>query len=145
MSNFNIDEAERAELKAYARDELGLTLSMNLREDTMRQRIKDRIEEMKGSENRGQPMKANREEWPVINVAKTSEKGGGAPVFVGLQGKGYTIPRGKPIPVPPGVEYILRVAIKTDYDQDEDTGEMVGIDILSYPYSVVSGHQYLIA
>lgn len=141
----DIDKADRAELKAYARDELGLSLTMNMNEETMRAKIKDRLNEL-GKEKPAPITElgkgVDKSGWVVINIQRAHGKSGGEPVFVGYNGKGYTIPRGVNVPVPPPVEAILRNAIRTDYEQDVDeNGDMESRDVVSYPYQIISGHE----
>ena len=76
--------------------------------------------------------------YVTIRIEKEKGKGGDAPVFVGLNGKGYTIPRGRPIKVPAPLCEVLDHALQTLYEYDDDTGEMIGTEVLSYPYQVLS-------
>ena len=62
------------------------------------------------------------------------------PVFVGLQGKGFTINRGHEVEVPQGVADILENARETVYDKSyDDKGALIMTprDALSYPYTIV--------
>lgn len=154
--SIDIDKAEPQELKDYAINELGLALSLTMRAETMRQKIRDRQQELnKGAGNEDPPSakvakgdkssaKA-RANYVTINIARSQEKGGGQPVFVGLNGKGFTIPRGIPIAVPPGVEYILRGAKQTVYEYEGEGSDqkLVPREVLTYPYQVVGGYENL--
>lgn len=143
--SINLDTASREEMKKYGLDELNIQLSLTMREDTMRQRCRDAMLTL-GIKEAAAPLDlaghhANKDNWVVINIQRSEGKHGGEPVFVGFNGKGFTIPRGIDVAVPPPVEAILRNAIKTVYEQDvENMGELTGRDVLNYPYSVVGGH-----
>lgn len=145
--SIDLNTASKAEMKEYGRDELGLTLTMNMSEDTMRQRIRDQLTELGRPEpekpiNLGQ--KGKEASYVEINIAKSKEKGGARPVPVGVNGVMYTVPRGKNVLVPPSVEYVLRKAVATTYEQDDETGQMHDTDSLRFPYQVVGGFGNLI-
>lgn len=152
----NLNTATKEEMKQYARDELGIALPLTMNEATMRQKIRDRMAELGVSDAhapnsetvctaKGDSTKAGkRKNYVTIIVAKSQEKGGGQPVFVGVNAKGYTIPRGIPVAVPNFVEYALRQAIQTVYDWDEETLKLTAREVPTYPYNVVAGHEHLI-
>ena len=70
----------------------------------------------------------------VINIPKSEKAGGNEPVFVGVQGVGFLIPRGRDITVSPSIVEVLKNAITDNVTQDED-GEMVHNDAPTYPFS----------
>lgn len=149
----NLDTASKEEMKQYARDELGIALPLTMNESTMRQRIRDRMAEMGKVDPTNESVKAakgdvtkagQRKNYVTIIVAKSQEKGGGQPAFVGVNAVGYTIPRGIPIAVPNFVEYALRNAVQTIYEWDEETLQLTQRDVPTYPYNVVGGHENLI-
>jgi len=145
----DLDNASREEMKQYGMDELGISLSMAMREDTMRQKVRDEMTRQ-GIKEGTPPVKlggahgihGDKSKWVTINIQRTEDKRGNEPVFVGFQGKGYTIPRGVDVAVPPAIEHILNNAIKTLYSQDVETlGELIARDVPSYPYQIVAGRE----
>jgi hypothetical protein len=148
-----MSNATKEEMKQYARDELGISLPLTMNETTMRQKISDRMQQMgivaptsadvQGA--KGDATKAGkRTGYVTIVVAKSQDKGGGQPAFVGVNAKGYTIPRGVPIAVPNFVELALRYAIQTIYEYDEETLQLTSRDVPTYSYNVVGGHENLL-
>jgi hypothetical protein len=71
-----------------------------------------------------------------ILIQRSEEPGGGDPVFVGVNGKGMLIERGKPQLVPLPYIEALDHAIKYVYSQDEDL-DMIRREVPSYPFSYV--------
>lgn len=139
--NINLMKASPEELKAYGRDELGISLSLTMKPETMRQRIIDACNEQ------GKPVPISKEDdgpkdagdgYTKIVIQKQDKPGGSDPVFVGYQGRGYTIPRGVPVDVPNPVVHILENAIQDIHTQDPETGEMVTQKVPSYPFQVLS-------
>lgn len=141
LENFNLATADKHELKFYAKDKLELTLSMSMGEETMREKIhehcvKNDLELPKASvEGKGHVRKGKR---CVINIAKQDKPAGSDPVFVGVQGVGYTIPRGINVEVPVAVEHVLKNAITDVVTQDLDDGALLHDYVPTYPYQLVS-------
>jgi len=139
MTDFNLATADKHQLKFHAMEEYGLTLTLSMGEATMRDRIiahcaKNEIEAPVG-EIEGKKIKGV--EYVTINIAKSDKKDGAIPVFVGVQGVAYTVPRGINIKVPPGVVEVLRNAIQDIVTQDPETGAMLHEDVLSYPFQII--------
>lgn len=141
MSEFNLATADKWHLKDYALNtyELGLSLSMN--EETMRDRITEHCKknnlEAPFAEIEIKRQADRKEKWAVINIAKTDKHDGSEPVFVGIQGVGYTIPRGIDVKVPEKVVHILNNAVKDIVTQDPDTGELYHNPVLTYAFQIV--------
>jgi hypothetical protein len=140
LDNFNLATASKHELKFYAKEKLELTLSMSMGEETMREKIhehcvKNDLEQPKAVvEGKGKAKKGKR---CTINIAKQDKPGGSDPVFVGVQGVGYTIPRGINIEVPVAVEHVLGNAITDVVTQDPDDGALLHDYVPTYPYNLV--------
>lgn len=74
---------------------------------------------------------------PVVNLTITAQEtvGGDRPVFVGVNGISFMIPRGKPCDVPYRYYLSLKNAIRSDFTQDENDN-MIKRDIPVYPFQV---------
>lgn len=143
MSDFNLLTADKAALKAYAVNELGLNLPLTNNEDTMRQKIIDKCGELNI-----EPPKARVEiakhkgkhKYITVNIAKQTIKGdgghGAAPVFVGFQAKGYMIPRGIDIDIPEPLVEILNNAVQDIITQDSETAEILHDEQLTHPFQI---------
>ena len=141
-TEINLATADRHQMKYYAKEELGLSLSLSMTETTMREKIAAHCKEngldapvaeigvTKGN-------KQHRANWPTIVIPKQEKKGGDEPVFVGLQGVGYLIPRAIECRVPPGVVGILKNAKQDIITQDDATGELHTSQVYTYPFQVV--------
>lgn len=144
----DIEKATPEELIDYARDELGIVLTRNMKSGTMRQRIADACKEQGKSlpiPERVAP-EIGKTGMVTINIQRTAEKGGGAPVFVGFQGRSFMIPRGKNIPVPAAIEEILHNAVKTVHempDADSPDSELQSRDVPAHPYQIIAGHEHI--
>ena len=142
MSDFDFATASQTELKAYAINELDLPLSMNMSADTMRERITARCKELNIEAptlevQTKHDKKLNKRKLIVINIPKSEKVSGTEPVFVGVQGVGYTIPRGIDVAVSESIVEVLRNAIQDIVTQDTDTGEIYHEDVPSYPFQIV--------
>jgi len=142
LKDFNLATADKHQLKFYAKNELDLNLSMSMTETTMRERIQKhcvendisapvaRIDGKQGKKNG---------KYVTINIAKQDKKGGAEPAFVGVQGVGYTIPRGINVAVPASVVEVLKNAMQEIVTQDPETGEIDKEPVMTYPFQIVSG------
>lgn len=139
LDNFNIATAEKPQLKYFAMEKYGLGLSMSMSETTMREKIQEHciqndlpmpISEL-GTDN--VKLKADMV-YHIINIPKSEKAGGEEPVFVGWNGKGFTIPRGVDVKVPKPVVEILKNAKQDLITQDED-GIIHHNDVPTYPFS----------
>jgi len=141
-TEFNLATADKHQLKFYAKSELGLNLTLAMTETTMRERIQKHCVEndMDAPVARvdGKQGKSDGK-YITINVAKQDKKGGAEPAFVGIQGVGYTIPRGINVDVPASVVEVLKNAKQDIVTQDPETGELYHEEILTYPFQVVAG------
>jgi len=142
MSDFNLATADKHQLKFHAKNEYGLSLSLVMTETTMRERIQKHC-----AENKIKPPTAKvdgsrgkkHDKYITVNIAKQDKKGGAEPAFVGVQGVGYTIPRGINVDVPASVVEVLKNAKQDIITQDTETGEMHSEEVLTYPFQIVSG------
>jgi hypothetical protein len=71
-----------------------------------------------------------------IIIHKQSGSTGADDVTVSINGKVYLIKRDQEVEVPEAVIDILKNAIKTIYEQNEEN-EVTARDVLAYPFSVV--------
>lgn len=145
MSNkadFNLATADKHQLKYYAKNELDLNLSLSMTETTMREKIQKHCAEndidAPVARVDGKQGKTNGK-YITINIAKQDKKGGAEPAFVGVQGVGYTIPRGINVAVPAAVVEVLKNAKQDIVTQDTETGEIHTEEVLTYPFQIASG------
>jgi len=140
MTEFNLATADKHQLKFYAKETLGLALSMNMNESTMRELIQKHCDE-KDIEppiaELGSTPANEGEKKVTINIAKQDKPGGSDPVFVGVQGVGVTIPRGINIKVPERFVHALENAVQDIVTQNED-GEIIKEPVLTYPFQKVA-------
>lgn len=140
---FNLATADKHQLKKHASQltpSLSLTLAMT--ENTMRERIQEHciINDLDQPVARVDGSRGKKHaEYITINIAKQNKKDGSEPAFVGIQGVGYTIPRGINVAVPASVVEVLKNAIQDIVSQDPDDGELYHEDVMTYPFQVVSG------
>lgn len=135
----NYATASTQELKEYARDELGLALTLTMSAETMRQKIKDKLAETGKSEP--VPEKTERKlkgaKYRTIMIPDSEKPGGSEPVFVGYNGRGFTIPRGVECSVPEPLIEILKNARQDIITQGTD-GEMITKTVMAYPFQIVA-------
>lgn len=139
MSDFNLATASKPEMKYYA-GTIGLKLSNAMSEQTMRERIQAHCIENDLDAPKAvvaDNAKHSKHKKITINIAKQDKVGGGDPVFVGVQGVGYTIPRGINIDVPAPVVEVLNNAIQERVYQDDD-GELHSESVMTYPFQTVA-------
>ena len=105
MSDFNLATATGPQMKAWAANNIDLKLTLSMNEDTMRDRILAKCKELQIDppmaviQTKHDKVKKVKK-TVLINIAKADKKLGGLePVFVGVQGIGYLIPRGMDIEV----------------------------------------------
>jgi len=140
--NINLATADQAELKAHAKNELDLSLSMNMNADTMRTHILARYKELKIDAPVGELVTKHEKTLKikkriVINIPKSEKVGGAEPAIVGVQGVLYTIPRGVDIAVSPAVVEVLKNGIQDIVTQDPDSGEIYKEPVPTYPFQIV--------
>jgi hypothetical protein len=146
IANPNTEEL-KVQLKAFARDNLGITLQANMLPENMIQKIRDTC----GEKGVNEPFfeqtavpgieQTDAADLPKagtvrIVIAKTDKKDGAEPAFVGFQGIGYTIPRAVECDVPRGVVGILGDAKQDIITQDEDTNELLSETVQTYPFEI---------
>ena len=73
-----------------------------------------------------------------IHISKTELNKRGHPVIVGLNGVMASIPVGQPVIVPEAYVEILRNAMRTEYELDVGTNELVPREVPSYPFNLIS-------
>jgi hypothetical protein len=142
QKKFNLATADKYQMKFFAK-ELGLNLSMNMSEATMREKIEafhiKNDMEMPVSELE-MPKSSKPRVMYTINIPKSPLPNGDEPVFVGVQGVGYTIPRGINIKVTEGIVEVLRNAIQDIVTQDED-GTIHHNESMLYPFQIIEKHE----
>jgi hypothetical protein len=142
MSEFNLATADKHQLKFHAKKEYDMNLSLSMTETTMRERIQKHCEDndidAPVARVDGKQGKSNVK-YITINIAKQDKKGGAEPAFVGVQGVGYTIPRGINVAVPLAVVEVLKNAKQDIVTQDSETGEIHKEEVLTHPFQIVSG------
>ncbi len=145
MTDFNMATADRHQLRFYAKETLGLQLHHSLGEQKMRDRI---VQHCKDNEleapkaSLGLDRKGSETIKRVtINIAKQAIKGGAENAFVGVQGVGFSIPRGINISVPASVAEALKNAVQDIITQDPDTGELLKEPVLTYPFQIISSSE----
>ena len=155
------DEATLDELKKFAASVLGISVSPRIGEETLRAKIRqaypgdtitimvldDEVEETVGdapapaseTPTDGKALRgASAENDPKVTITITEMEGAGGkrPVYVGVNGVAMLIPRGRPVDIPYRYYHALTNAIKTLYEQDEASGEVISSDVPTYPMSV---------
>jgi hypothetical protein len=136
LDNFNLATADKHQLKFYAKS-LGLDLSLSMTETTMRSRIEKHITEndLEAPVSEVENMPAKGKRFQII-IPKSADPQGSEPVFVGVQGVGYTIPRAVTVAVPEAVVEVLKNAIQDVVTQDED-GIIHHDYVPAYPFNIV--------
>lgn len=71
----------------------------------------------------------------IIN--ETPGPGGKRAIFVSCNGVAMLIPRGEEVDVPYRYYLILKAAVMTAYEQDDETFDIIGREVASYPFQVV--------
>ena len=120
MTDFNLATADKHQMKFYAKS-LGLDLSLSMSETTMRERIEKFLIEndLDAPKSEVAGIKAGDKRFDIM-IPKSAAHDGSEPVFVGVQGIGYTIPRAVKVTVPESVVEVLRNAVQDIVSQDED-------------------------
>ena len=156
------DEATREDLVKFSAQVLGIPVAPNIGEDTLRAKIRaayqgDEItiyvppdtapdapdapgadQEVAATvDNRALRGTSSKADPKVqLTIAETEGAGGKRGVYVGVNGVGMIIPRGRIVDVPYRYYVALSHAVKTVHEQDDDTHEILSTEIPSYPYSV---------
>jgi hypothetical protein len=141
---FNLATADKYQMKFFALESCdGMKLSMAMSEQTMREKIEaHHIQndlDMPVSEI-VVPAHLKTKTMFTINIPKSPLPNGDEPVFVGVQGVGYTIPRGVNVKVTEGIVEVLRNAIQDNITQD-DEGTIHHNEAPAYPFQIVERHE----
>ena len=133
MTEFNVDTAGREALEAAAAD-LGVKFRADVKDDTLRAKIKEALGEGGDTEPSPEPeaapaKKAKRRAEIIIATHERDRQ----PVPVGVNGKTYLIKRGEKAIVPESVVKVLNNAVQYQYDPKT----MERQEVLSYPFQVV--------
>ena len=154
-------EATLAELKMFASGVLGMSLGPNIGEETLRAKIRQAFHgdslTIMVLDGEDEPVVADAPAAPSeapaqgkalrgsssvndpkvkITITEAEGAGGKRPVPVQVNGVQMLLPRGRPIDIPYRYYDDLCKAIKTVYEQDETTQEVIATDVPSYPFSV---------
>ena len=155
------DEATLSELKRFAASVLGITCAVNIGEATLRAKIRQAFPgdtitimvhdgEDDVTQSDAPPPPSDQPHDPralrgssavndpkvTITIAEQEGAGGKRAVFVGVNGVGMLIPRGRPVDIPLRYYFALNDAVKTVHEQDEATGDVVSSEVPSYPMSI---------
>jgi hypothetical protein len=156
------DEATLTELKMFAAQVLGMSTHPSIGESTLRGKIRQAYngqeitimvnesgpeDEAVGdapsppseTPNDGKALRgasAAGDPKVKITIAEVEGAGGKRPVPVGVNGVIMLVPRGKAVDIPYRYYEALTHAVKTTYEQDEASGEVISSDVPSYPMSV---------
>ena len=141
MSDFDLATANGPQMKTWAANNIDLVLALSWKEDTMREKIIARCKEL----NIDAPVAAIQtkqdkhrkvKETILINIPKSEKSGGNEPVFVGVQGTGYLIPRGIDVEVSPSIVEVLKNAITDNVTQDSE-GELQHDEVPTCAFSIL--------
>lgn len=137
MTDFNLATADKHQMKFYAKS-LGLDLSLSMNETTMREKIEKHIaqNDLEAPVSEIEGIKKSDRRFTIM-IPKAVGPEGSEPVFVGVQGVGYTIPRAVNVDVPESVVEVLKNAIQDIVTQDED-GVIHHDYVPAYPFTVIA-------
>lgn len=132
--NLNLAELSYKELYAHAK-KIGLNPPGGMKTAALLEHI---------SENSNKGLQKDetvlaKEDRVTITILESNDKHAVDPVFVGVNGVGYSIKRGVPVPVPRAVMNVLENARQTVYDVSHDERGAMKLNprsALSYPYTV---------
>ena len=156
------DDSTLPELKMFAAQVLGMSFHVNIGETTLRSKIRQAyggdeitimVDETGGSDesqadapvapsetpNDGKALRgssAKGDPKVKITIAEVEGAGGKRAVPVGVNGVMMLVPRGKPVDIPYRYYLALKNAVKTTYEQDKETQEVISSEVPSYPMSV---------
>lgn len=74
----------------------------------------------------------------LIRVHKTGDRNEQKHVYVGINGVGYQIERGKDIAVPEPVMLNLRDSVQTVWEYDESQNTLVSREAQAYPFTLLN-------
>jgi len=144
---------DREALVAYARKEFGIKVHPSALIETVRKRVmalkreRDENEEalrqgpvthapgeivdkdVKEELANRPPAPTKKDDSDMVTIMIPKAKGETQPVFVGVNGRGFTIPRGVKVPVPRSVLGVLENAIESNFDENGDpTGDSPAVN-----------------
>lgn len=136
----DFDSMKDDELRAYARNEFGVTLPPALK----REGCITRLKQLSGQEEAPDVSQPNpvitrkvNEPYVTIVLHKTTGINGERPLFVNANGYDCLIPRDVPVKVPQRVIEVLRNSVEDRYSQGPD-GTLIKQQIQCNPFSVLS-------
>lgn len=149
-------DATESQLRQIAQEQLGLTVPANAKPDTIRAKIAAASDKTKFTvtvgkveqplpQPKAQVMRESRPGFPdpvpepmyTIIIDAQDTDGGDEPVPVN-PGRNMWIPRGKECRVKHRYVHVLQNAVRTVYDQPEDSkGPLVPRQVLAYPVRIV--------
>lgn len=164
--NVKLSEASRDEMLVFAQQNLGIDLPRNISADQCRAKIKaawdkdtfpvtvtvgDAAEAPEAPAPFAAPappaadndaerlVSAGGGRDPVVMLIlyESERPGGKRDVFVGVNGIGMTIPRGRKVPVPYRYYHIIANAVEDVVTEDEETHELITNQVPRYPHQVV--------
>ena len=147
--SFNPENASYEDLKEYAK--LYDIKIFGVKKENLRKAIADHIEAasietsqplIKTTQVATSPLEGDvleGKERTKILIHESQDPNAVNPVFVGVNGIGYTINRGEEVDVPVGVVESLNNARETLYDRVIENGHehLVPREALSYPFSIL--------
>jgi uncharacterized protein (DUF433 family) len=142
IMSINLATATKKELKTWAFENLAINLALTMNESTMIDRILVKCKSLNIDPPQNKietnAAKTTKQKYITVNIAKQPGDGGGEPVFLGVQGKGILVPRGRSIEIPYPYAVCLENARQSIWTQDEE-GEMHEEIVYQYPYQTVHG------
>ena len=141
----DLDKATIADMRAYARDELGLQIPKNMMKDSIAEAIREADPSLfpePATPGEELPKAAAQKNKVTIMIHKTGEKGGDRDVPIGVNGRISLVQRGVEVEVPRSVLEVLKNAKETRWEwvpnnSHPQGGELVSREAHAYPFSVV--------
>jgi len=136
-TEFNLATADKHQLKKFAEKTYDMALTLNMSEDTMRRHIQDHRKENNLELPKSEVLsKRNSAEKKItIHIPASEKEGGSDPVFLGINGFGYTLPRGIDMEVSESVVEVLNNAVQDIVTQRPD-GELLHRDVVAHPFQI---------
>lgn len=135
------ESMDDAQLRAYARNEFGVTLPPALKREGCIARIKQLAGEGGDPESKVTELARGRkklnEPYVTIILHKTTNHGGDRPLPLNANGYDVLIPRDVPVSVPMRVLEVLRHSVEDRYTQGPD-GALIKQQIKCNPFSIVN-------
>lgn len=130
----DFESANKAALRDYAENELGVDLPASLNKDEMVEKIKELL-------GNSEVVEKEQPKEVTLMIPKMEGDTGRQPVFVNLNGRRYLIQRGQKVTVPYGVYEILMNAVERKYEsvRDPETGksDLISTEVQAYPVQVM--------